>query len=211
MQRLVRVYGRGAPASRLRTWKPSHLSTVRNRLLPFFVENSRLFPQRISAACDSAYFRDSRPNNQFSRRSFGFRHAIGLAAAVSVPLVNRKPEDDVEDEVELTLEQSLLDTSEDERLKQTYGVKQDSSIFYRLFRRIKIAFIRYIYEPIATGSRFVQLVIIFVPVFATIPIIFLGSRDPNADNERTGTLWWYRFLVRQMERAGPTFIKVIKP
>lgn len=209
MQRLLRVYGRGAPASRLRTWKPSHLSTFRNRLLPFFLENSRLFSQRTSAACDSARFH-SRPNNQFFWRSSGFRYALGVTTAVSVPLVNRKPEGDVEDEVELTLEQSLLDTSEDERLEQSYGVEQDSSIFYRFFRRIKIAFIRYIYEPIATGSRFVQLVIIFVPIFATIPVIFLGPRDPNADNERTGTLWWYRFLVRQMERAGPTFIKVIK-
>jgi aarF domain-containing kinase len=135
---------------------------------------------------------------------------LGLAAAATVPVVNRSTSDEEVDDEEdgLTLEQSLLDTSEEERKIQTYGINQDRSIFYRVFRRIKIAFLRYIYEPIATGLRFVQLVIIFVPVLVTIPVIFIGPRIPESDNERAGTLWWYRFLVKQMERAGATFIKV---
>jgi aarF domain-containing kinase len=48
-----------------------------------------------------------------------------------------------------------------------------------------------------------------VPVFVTIPVVYIGARDPERDNERSGTLWWYAFLVRQMERAGATFIKAI--
>jgi aarF domain-containing kinase len=108
----------------------------------------------------------------------------------------------------MTFEQQLLDTSEEERRVETYGDGKDRSIFYRFFKLLKITFIRYIFEPIATGLRFLQLVAIFVPVFATVPVIFIGSRYPEHDNERTGTLWWYRFLVKQMERAGPTFIKV---
>lgn len=66
----------------------------------------------------------------------------------------------------------------------------------------------YIYEPIATGFRFLHLVVIFVPVIVTIPIIFIGSRRKDKDDERGGTLWWYAFLVHSMERAGPAFIKL---
>ena len=66
----------------------------------------------------------------------------------------------------------------------------------------------YIVEPLATGLRFLHLVIIFVPVLATIPIIWFGRRLPDRDNERSGTIWWYGFLVSSMERAGAAFIKL---
>jgi aarF domain-containing kinase len=66
----------------------------------------------------------------------------------------------------------------------------------------------YIVEPIATGFRFLHLIIIFVPVLATVPAIWLGSRIRDKDNERSGTLWWYWFLVSSMERAGAAFIKL---
>ena len=67
---------------------------------------------------------------------------------------------------------------------------------------------QYIYEPLATGLRFLHLVFIFVPVIITVPVIWIGRRHKDRDNERGGTLWWYGFLVRSMERAGPAFIKV---
>ena len=66
----------------------------------------------------------------------------------------------------------------------------------------------YIVEPVATGLRFLHLVIIFVPVLATVPVIWFGVRNPERDNERGGTLWWYWFLVYSMERAGAAFIKL---
>lgn len=66
----------------------------------------------------------------------------------------------------------------------------------------------WIIEPIATGLRFLHLVVIFVPVILTVPVIWLGRRLPERDGERTGTLWWYGFLVTSMERAGAAFIKV---
>jgi aarF domain-containing kinase len=66
----------------------------------------------------------------------------------------------------------------------------------------------WIIEPIATGFRFLHLVIIFVPVIVTIPIIWLGKRQADRSDERAGTLWWYGFLVGSMERAGAAFIKV---
>lgn len=66
----------------------------------------------------------------------------------------------------------------------------------------------YIWEPICTGFRFVHLLLIFVPVIVTVPAIWIGRRHVDRDNERSGTLWWYDFLVKSMERAGPAFIKV---
>ena len=66
----------------------------------------------------------------------------------------------------------------------------------------------FIVEPLATTFRFLHLVIIFVPVMATMPLLWLGRRRKDRDNERSGTLWWYAFLVHSMERAGPAFIKV---
>jgi aarF domain-containing kinase len=131
-----------------------------------------------------------------------------LSAAATIPIVSHKGGDDTAP-VSDTLEKSLLTTSEEERRVQKYGVNKDRSIFFRFFRSIKVTFLKFIYEPIATGLRFIQLVAIFVPVFATIPVIFIGSRDPKRDNDRSGTLWWYSFLVSSMERAGPTFIKVV--
>jgi aarF domain-containing kinase len=66
----------------------------------------------------------------------------------------------------------------------------------------------YIWEPLCTGVRFLHLVVIFVPVIISVPAIWIGSRQPDRDNERSGTLWWYSFLVKGMEWAGPAFIKV---
>jgi len=208
MQRLLRVYGRGAPVSRLRECCFSIPEAVRIVSSPSI--NKRYSPGPGTCAFDDPKFRRWTDDGRASGSSARNRYLLALSTAAALPLATTNGNgDDVEDDVELTLEQSLLGTSEEERLDQAYGVNKDRSIFYRFFRRIKVAFIWYIYEPIATGLRFLQLVIIFVPVFATIPVIFLGSRNPDADNERTGTLWWYRFLVKQMERAGPTFIKVV--
>ncbi|KAF1987203.1 putative ubiquinone biosynthesis protein [Aulographum hederae CBS 113979] len=66
----------------------------------------------------------------------------------------------------------------------------------------------WIWEPICTGLRFLHLVVIFVPVIVTIPVIWIGKRQKDKDDERTGTIWWYGFLVASMERAGAAFIKL---
>ena len=66
----------------------------------------------------------------------------------------------------------------------------------------------YIIEPIATGLRFLHLMFIFIPVVAAVPVIWIGARRPDQDNERSGTIWWYGFLVKSMERAGAAFIKL---
>jgi len=80
--------------------------------------------------------------------------------------------------------------------------------FRRAWKSVILLLDNYIYEPIATGFRFLHLVLIFVPVIITVPVIWVGRRRKDRANERTGTLWWYGFLVHSMERAGPAFIKV---
>jgi aarF domain-containing kinase len=148
-----------------------------------------------------------------ARRAFNKAPVVftAVVVAAAVPLVKQKSNDAAlgdEEESNETLETLLLNQSEDERKEQAYGVNKERHLIYRIFKHINVAFVKYVYEPIATGLRFIQLVFIFVPVTATVPIIFLGSRDEEHDNERSGTLWWYALLVKQMERAGPTFIKV---
>ena len=105
-----------------------------------------------------------------------------------------------------THEEAMLEASRKELKEHVPKALQGS----RKVRRGIYFFIdMYIIEPIATGLRLLHLVVIFVPVLVTIPSIWFGKRQPGHDNERSGTLWWYGFLVRSMERAGATFIKVI--
>ncbi|PWN45609.1 ABC1-domain-containing protein [Ceraceosorus guamensis] len=78
----------------------------------------------------------------------------------------------------------------------------------------------YIIEPLGTTKRFVVLFCLFMPVLLTIPMIWVGSRKKKGplgrrrrvrkdeEGQRWGAIWWYGFLVKQMERAGPTFIKL---
>lgn len=107
-----------------------------------------------------------------------------------------------------THEEAMLEVSRQELKEQVPKAIQNS----RKYRRGIYFFVDYyIIEPVCTGLRFLHLVIIFVPVIVAIPAIWLGKRQPDKDNERSGTLWWYGFLVRAMERAGAAFIKVIPP
>ncbi|KAI9732600.1 MAG: hypothetical protein M1834_003936 [Cirrosporium novae-zelandiae] len=78
----------------------------------------------------------------------------------------------------------------------------------RALRKFYLLLDLYLYEPLATALRFLHLVVIFVPVIVTVPAIYFGPRQKKKDNERMGTLWWYKFLVKAMEQAGPAFIKL---
>jgi aarF domain-containing kinase len=74
----------------------------------------------------------------------------------------------------------------------------------------------YIIEPIFTFLRFFHLVLLFGPVILTSPMILVGGSDKRRKRDRPsgeeaeawGAVWWYGFLVNQMERAGPSFIKL---
>ena len=104
-----------------------------------------------------------------------------------------------------TGEYHMLEASRAELKKE---VPATAHGFKRIIQEVLLFLDTYIYEPIATGFRFLHLVIIFVPVIATAPAVCVGQRQKERDNERSGTLWWYGFLVHSMERAGPAFIKL---
>lgn len=83
--------------------------------------------------------------------------------------------------------------------------------------RIIYLFRDYVIEPISTTGRFIHLAILFLPVILLSPLLLLELIDGSTDRrrgrakrvtERSTTKWWYGFLVGQMARAGPTFIKV---
>lgn len=104
-----------------------------------------------------------------------------------------------------TPEEHMLEASREEIRK---GIPETAQGLTRAWKAVYLFLDLYLYEPIATGFRFFQLAFIFIPVIATIPVIWLGRRIKKRDSERAGTLWWYNFLVKSMERAGPAFIKV---
>ncbi|TBU34746.1 ABC1-domain-containing protein [Dichomitus squalens] len=65
-----------------------------------------------------------------------------------------------------------------------------------------------ILEPVLTAQRFVYLCFLFVPVLLTAPMLLIGPPESKLGGDRWGAVWWYGFLTRQMQYAGPTFIKL---
>jgi len=126
--------------------------------------------------------------------------AIGLSPAAFVQLSEKE-----NDGTELTAEGRMLAASRQE-------IKKEVGDDVRGWRRVRDSIVLfvdlYVWEPLCTGLRFLHLVVIFVPVIACVPAIWVGRRVKEKNNERKGTLWWYWFLVKSMERAGPAFIKV---
>ncbi|KAJ5143059.1 uncharacterized protein N7515_001846 [Penicillium bovifimosum] len=127
----------------------------------------------------------------------------GVLMAALAPAAFLKLAEESEDQ-EKTAEMQMLEASREEVRKT---VSPDAHGLSKLCQTIWVYFYSYVYDPIATGFRFVHLAIIFVPVVVTVPAIWLGHKR-GQDGTRSGTLWWYRFLVKAMERAGPAFIKL---
>lgn len=131
-------------------------------------------------------------------RASGGAAALGTAAFVELSQEEKGTSDD-------TGELRMLEISRQEIQK---GVDEESRGLSRVAQHIKYCLEFLIWEPLCTGVRFLHLVVIFVPVIFAVPAIWFGRRQPHRDNERSGTLWWYDFLVRAMELAGPAFIKL---
>ncbi|KAL7417699.1 hypothetical protein BDY24DRAFT_375784 [Mrakia frigida] len=75
------------------------------------------------------------------------------------------------------------------------------------------AVMEWVVEPIMTVARFFHLAALFVPVILLVPVVWIGRRERlegggKERGERAGAVWWYGVLVRQMQRAGPSFIKL---
>jgi hypothetical protein len=75
-------------------------------------------------------------------------------------------------------------------------------------QRISALFVEHIWEPILTARRFVHLFFLFIPVILSSPMLLVGSPEERLQGDKWGAVWWYDYLVAQMDRAGPTFIKV---
>ncbi|KAI0839904.1 ABC1 family protein [Hypoxylon sp. FL0890] len=141
-------------------------------------------------------------------RNYRFKGRILLRATANVALATGafiKLAEKDDGDAEQTAEDRMLEASRAELKKTVDGDERGLS---RLGRELVIFLDLYFWEPLCTGIRFVELVFIFIPVILTVPAIWIGPRHPSRDNERSGTLWWYHFLVRTMEAAGPAFIKL---
>lgn len=112
--------------------------------------------------------------------------ALGTAAFVQLS-------EEEEAGSDLTGEQRMLQVSREE-IKKT--VSSEDRGFSRFRHQCLLFLDLYVWEPICTGVRFLHLVVIFVPVILSVPAIWIGRRKPDRDNERSGTLWWYGFLVK---------------
>jgi aarF domain-containing kinase len=153
------------------------------------------------------------PPNTFLRNVFRFQRPppppygakLLLAGATLTPAAMVAISGDNGDETK-TGEQKMLEASHEELINRVPKRLKNSK---KIRRGIYFWVDTYIVEPVCTGLRFLHLVFIFVPVIVTIPVIWLGARRADRDNERSGTLWWYALLVKSLERAGAAFIKVL--
>ena len=78
----------------------------------------------------------------------------------------------------------------------------------RIIWRIVVLVREYVLEPMHTARRFVYLCFLFVPVLLAAPMLLVGAPEERLSGDRWGAVWWYGFLTAQMQRAGPTFVKV---
>lgn len=79
-----------------------------------------------------------------------------------------------------------------------------------LLSRLGSVFIDRIWEPILTARRFIHLLFLFVPVLFSAPMLLVGRLEDRLHGDRWGAVWWYGFLTSQMQKAGPTFVKVCR-
>lgn len=128
----------------------------------------------------------------------------GMVMAALGPSVFLKLAEETDDR-ETTGEMQMLQASREEIRKR---VQADARGLSRLRQELWVFLYCYVYDPIATGFRFLHLFVIFMPVVVAVPAIWLGRRLQSRNGSRSGTIWWYQFLVKAMERAGPAFIKV---
>lgn len=151
-----------------------------------------------------SFTRGYRRSHKSSTSPKGGRTILWAGTGLS-PLALVSLQDHGDDASGKTGEQQMLEASRAELEQQVPKALEHSKKWTRsLWSFLDV----WIIEPVATGLRFLHLVVIFVPVIVTVPAIWFGARQKDKDGERSGTLWWYNFLVKSMERAGAAFIKV---
>ncbi|KAG5928763.1 hypothetical protein E4U42_008090 [Claviceps africana] len=164
-------------------------------------------PRHVRPTPSTRPTRPARHRAAFSSSRLVLHASVGaaaLSAGAFVELANRDNGTAGE-----TSELRMLEVSRDE-IRTTVG--DDEHGLYRAAHQLVILLDLYVWEPVCTGVRFLQLVVIFVPVILTVPALWIGTLrpgpGPGRDHQRSGSLWWYAFLVKAMELAGPAFIKL---
>lgn len=184
-------------------------------------------PHRPSSTPPSSPWTSARKRFNSSLASHPRRHGVGLAAALAIggggalsyfyfatPISNEANTSDDpahrhDDEFAPT-----IDDLED----------REANALVRLLSAIGNRIHDWIIEPLGTVKRFIVLFSLFFPVLVTMPMLVVGKRGQSTTKKRRasngdeyttvdeegrwGAIWWYDFLVKQMERAGPTFIKL---
>lgn len=122
-----------------------------------------------------------------------FRYVLSGTMLISIPsLILLRSEESTDRE---RLEQLPAE-------REAQRQQQSGSLPQRIWDRIVLHLI----EPLSTLRRFLWLSLIFLPVILTSPILLRQALPHQQDPP--SVQWWYSLLVKQMERAGPTFIKV---
>ncbi|KIY69170.1 protein kinase [Cylindrobasidium torrendii FP15055 ss-10] len=92
--------------------------------------------------------------------------------------------------------------------RQIQTIYSPAELNLTIANRLRTFFFTRIWEPILTAKRFIRLCFLFIPVLVTSPMLLVGDPEKKLAGERWGAIWWYDFLVQQMELAGPTFVKL---
>ncbi|KAL2376260.1 hypothetical protein RJZ90_007631, partial [Blastomyces dermatitidis] len=111
--------------------------------------------------------------------------ALLIAATLTPAAFLQLAENGIEDDT-TTAESEMLAASREEALRV---IPDDLHVIVRFCWNVYIFVDRYVAEPVATAMRLLHLIVIFVPVIATVPVIWIGGRVKSRDGERSGTLW----------------------
>jgi aarF domain-containing kinase len=112
------------------------------------------------------------------------------------------------DESQSTFEMGLYVASqkEKEKIKTNYRNERMARKYTGWLYKVGFFFQDYVYEPIVTFGRFLELSVIFVPVFMLYPITYFGKTNRLGD--RSGATLWYKLLRLAAELGGASYIKL---
>lgn len=149
--------------------------------------------------------RSTRPTN-WARPGHGIRRrtifwAIPIAAGITLYLIPRH-----NSQIPTIFSSPTVIPCPPSKLNPT--IFSPSESHRSLLTRILDIFHDTIWEPLLTAKRFIYLFALFLPVIVSSPMLLVGKPTKKDKGDRWGAIWWYDFLVHQMESAGPTFIKV---
>ncbi|PHH51056.1 ABC1 family protein YPL109C, mitochondrial [Ceratocystis fimbriata CBS 114723] len=195
------------PCGQLHRIAPSLSPLLPRSLLLNLQQSARLRARRLHSFAGLSHGSNQRYHKE---RQIKYLKAGAGAAAVAGGLALGFGASDVDSSTnnkkDRTPTETLMLASSQEEMDKR--LPKATSSLTRLRCKVVYFLDTWIWEPFCTCVRFVHLFGIFMPVIICVPAIWMGPRVAKQDNERSGTLWWYGFLVQSMEWAGPTFIKL---